>query len=171
MTELDLKYHSPNDAKPVLSAAAVKLSKAKIRAIVFKKCGGKCAYCGVDLVKGWNVDHIKPQIFGGTNDLDNLNPSCKDCNNYKCHTDLEGYRKQLHKMLNEKLEYLFKSKTKMQVAMNMGSIKHTLWDGKFHFERVGVGGSASQFEEDTFKLINAYVNEGLSKPDLVRKMK
>jgi len=137
MTELDLKYHSPNDAKPVLSAAAVKLSKAKIRAIVFDKCGGKCAYCGVDLVKGWNVDHIKPQIFGGTNDLENLNPSCKDCNNYKCHTDLEGYRNQLHKMLNEKLEYLFKSKTKMQVAMNMGSIKHTLWDGKFHFERVG----------------------------------
>jgi hypothetical protein len=127
---------STKPPKPVLSAAAVKLSKAKIRAIVFDKCGGKCAYCGVDLVKGWNVDHIKPRIFGGTNDLDNLNPSCKYCNNYKCHTDLEGYRNQLHKMLNDKLEYLFKSKTKMQVAMNMGSIKHTLWDGKFHFERV-----------------------------------
>ena len=40
-------------------------------------------------------------------------------------------------MLNEKLEYLFKSKTKMQVAMNMGCIKHTLWEGKFYFERVG----------------------------------
>ena len=36
---------------------------------------------------------------------------------------------------------------------------------------LSVGGSASQFEEDTFNLINAYVNEGLSKPDLVRKMK
>ena len=36
---------------------------------------------------------------------------------------------------------------------------------------LGVGGSASQFEEDTFKLINSYVTEGLSKPDLVRKMK
>ena len=33
-----------NFAKPVLSAVAVKLSKAKIRAIVFDKCGGKCAY-------------------------------------------------------------------------------------------------------------------------------
>ena len=66
-----MKYHSPTDAKTVLSAAAVKLSKAKIRAIVFNMCNGKCAYCGVDLVKGWNVDHIKPQIFGGTNDLGN----------------------------------------------------------------------------------------------------
>ena len=108
----------------------------KNRELIFIKYNGKCAYCGTDLVKGWNVDHIKPQIFGGTNDLDNLNPSCKDCNNYKCHTDLEGYRNQLNKMLNEKLEYLFKSKTKMQVAMNMGSIKHNFWDGLFYFERV-----------------------------------
>lgn len=36
---------------------------------------------------------------------------------------------------------------------------------------LSVGGNASQFEEDTFKLINSYVNEGLSKPDLIRKMK
>jgi hypothetical protein len=135
-TKLENKDLTSNGTKPVLSDAAGKLSKAKIRAIVFDKYGGKCAYCGVDLVKGWHVDHIKPKIFGGTNDLDNLNPSCKDCNNYKCHADLEGYRNQLHKMLNEKLEYLFKSKTKMQVAINMGSIKHTLWDGKFYFERV-----------------------------------
>jgi 5-methylcytosine-specific restriction endonuclease McrA len=96
-------HQSPAFAKPMLSAAAVKLSKAKIRSIVFDKCKGKCAYCGTDLVKGWNIDHIKPKIFGGTNDLENLNPSCKDCNNYKCHTDLEGYRNQLHKILNEKL--------------------------------------------------------------------
>jgi 5-methylcytosine-specific restriction endonuclease McrA len=106
----------------------------KQREIVRNKFAGKCAYCGTDLVKGWNVDHIKPLVMGGTNNLDNLNPSCKDCNNYKCHTDLEGYRSQLYKMLNDKLEYLFKSKTKMQVAINMGSIKHTLWDGKFYFE-------------------------------------
>jgi hypothetical protein len=124
-------------AKPMLSAAAVKLSKAKIRAIVFDKYNGKCAYCGTDLVKGWNVDHIKPQVFGGTNDLENLNPSCKDCNNYKCHSDLEGFRHYTKQMLNDKLEYLFKSKTKMQVAINMGAIKHTQWDGIFYFERVG----------------------------------
>jgi len=38
-------------------------------------------------------------------------------------------------MLNEKREYLFKSKTKMQVAINMGSVKLIDWDGKFYFER------------------------------------
>ena len=101
---------------------------------VYNKYDGKCAYCGTELSKGWNVDHIKPQIFGGTNEYDNLNPSCPDCNLYKCHADLDGYRKQLAKMLNEKLEYLFKSKTKMRVAMNMGSIKHCSWNGQFYFE-------------------------------------
>ena len=55
-------------------------------------------------------------------------------------------------------------------ALDLGSID----DKKARTLLLGllsVGGSAYQFEEDTFKLINAYVNEGLSKPDLVRKMK
>lgn len=55
-------------------------------------------------------------------------------------------------------------------ALDLGSID----DKKARtllLDLLSVGGSASQFEEDTFKLINAYVNEGLSKPDLVRKMK
>jgi 5-methylcytosine-specific restriction endonuclease McrA len=51
--------------------------KRELREKVWKKYDGKCAYCGIYLVKGWNVDHIKSKIFGGTNDLDNLNPSCK----------------------------------------------------------------------------------------------
>jgi 5-methylcytosine-specific restriction endonuclease McrA len=111
------------------------MNNKQLRMFVFNKCAKKCAYCGTPLLKGWHIDHIKPKVFGGTNDLENLNPSCKDCNNYKCHTDLEGYRKQLKKMLNEKREYLFKSKTKMQVAINMGSVKLIDWDGKFYFER------------------------------------
>ncbi len=55
-------------------------------------------------------------------------------------------------------------------ALDLGSID----DEKARtllFGLLSVGGSASQFEEDIFKLINAYVNEGLSKSDLVRKMK
>lgn len=108
----------------------------KTRELIYNKYNGKCAYCGVDLVNGWNVDHINPVVFGGTNDLENLNPSCRHCNNYKCHCDLEAYRKQLHKMLNQKVEYLFKSKTKMQVSINMGCIKQTQWDGLFYFERL-----------------------------------
>jgi len=35
---------------------------------------------------------------------------------------------------------------------------------------LGVGGSALQFTDDLFKLINAYAKNGLSKPDLVSAM-
>lgn len=110
----------------------------KEREIVYNKYNGKCAYCGIDLVKGWNVDHINPQVNGGGNELENLNPSCKDCNNYKCHSQIETFRGYAKQMFNDKLHYLFKSKTKMQVAINMGVIKHTEWDGIFYYERVDI---------------------------------
>lgn len=34
--------------------------KKKDREIVFNKFGGKCAYCGIKLEKGWHVDEILP---------------------------------------------------------------------------------------------------------------
>ena len=112
------------------------MTKKQIRETVFNKCDGKCAYCGTDLDKGWNIDHIRPKVYGGTDNLENLNPSCKDCNNYKCHSDLETFRMYAKQMLNDKLHYLFKSKTKMQVAINMGVITYKEWDGVFFFERI-----------------------------------
>lgn len=32
------------------------------RKIVFNKYGGKCAYCGCELQKGWHIDHIEPMV-------------------------------------------------------------------------------------------------------------
>lgn len=32
----------------------------KDRQIVFNKFGGRCAYCGCELVKGWQLDHLQP---------------------------------------------------------------------------------------------------------------
>ncbi len=32
----------------------------KDREIIFNKFGGRCAYCGCELQKGWHVDEIKP---------------------------------------------------------------------------------------------------------------
>ncbi len=109
--------------------------KKSDRQKVFDKYEGRCAYCGCELVKGWHVDHIDPIVYGGSNEMQNLNPSCKYCNNYKCHSKLETFRMYAKQMFNDKLEYLFKSKTKMQVAINMGVIKHQAWDGIFYFEK------------------------------------
>jgi 5-methylcytosine-specific restriction endonuclease McrA len=32
----------------------------KERKIVYEKYGGRCAYCGCELQKGWHVDHVEP---------------------------------------------------------------------------------------------------------------
>jgi 5-methylcytosine-specific restriction endonuclease McrA len=34
--------------------------KKKEREAIFNKYGGKCAYCGCNLEKGWHTDHIQP---------------------------------------------------------------------------------------------------------------
>jgi 5-methylcytosine-specific restriction endonuclease McrA len=107
----------------------------KTRQIVYEKYDGRCAYCGNLLVKGWHVDHIQPKTAGGCDGFENLNPSCYACNNYKCHSSLETFRMYTKQMLNEKLHYLFKSKTKMQVAINFGAVILKEWDGLFYFEK------------------------------------
>lgn len=42
----------------------------KKRDIVFNKFGGRCAYCGCELQKGWHIDHATPiqrknKVIGG----------------------------------------------------------------------------------------------------------
>jgi 5-methylcytosine-specific restriction endonuclease McrA len=117
------------------------------------KYNGRCAYCGIELDNTWQVDHMiskreySSQIQAGKqpkhlkhltlNDvdhIDNLTPACKPCNNYKHSYSVDFFRETLKTMLNKKHEYLFKSKTKMQVALNMGTVKLQEWDGVFYFE-------------------------------------
>jgi hypothetical protein len=81
----------------------------KKRRIVYKKYNQKCAYCGIHLLyKQMQVDHITPKyrgstqeeissygLFKGTNDIDNLNPSCGSCNSSKSTFTIEKWRKEL----------------------------------------------------------------------------
>ena len=111
--------------------------KKSIRQTVYNKCNGHCAYCGVELqFAKMHIDHIYPKIYGGSDYIENLNPSCKYCNNYKCFYGIKSLREALNTMFNEKLEYLFKSKTKMQIAINFGIVKLEKWDGLFYFEKI-----------------------------------
>ena len=69
----------------------VSISK-KLRLEVFKRDNFKCFYCGVkpsdrdDVIL--EIDHVLPVCEGGTNDIDNLVTSCKDCNRGKGKTKL-----------------------------------------------------------------------------------
>jgi hypothetical protein len=99
-----------------------------IRQQVFNKYGGKCAYCGCDLQKGWHVDHVEPcrrltesvcivqpkgvyprykwvDRFVGysnpdANHIDNYMPSCPSCNINKHGDTIEEFRLNISGYLN-----------------------------------------------------------------------
>lgn len=77
----------------------------KVRFEVFKRDSFTCQYCGQkapDVLL--EVDHIKPVIKGGTNDILNLVTSCKVCNSGKSKNELsddsviEKQRRQLEEL-------------------------------------------------------------------------
>lgn len=47
---------------------------------IYRKQGGKCAYCREDLDDTYNVDHVIPISRGGSNDPSNLCCACQPCN-------------------------------------------------------------------------------------------
>ena len=72
--------------------------KQEIRRIVFNKFNGHCAYCGTELdFSKFQVDHFIPKLKGGSNDLDNLMPSCTECNRYKATLSIDIFREWLEK--------------------------------------------------------------------------
>lgn len=87
------------------------MNKKEQREFVFNKYGGRCAYCGRELVKGWHVDHLeclhresdydkekKKYVFNGeirypeNDNINNLMPSCASCNITKATLSIEDFR-------------------------------------------------------------------------------
>lgn len=92
--------HKQKSTKPPHIAHAKKLRRLvsklsiKRKRKILDKTNGVCFYCGVHLIfnipmseekRGqvnnlFSVEHIKPITEGGTNELSNLVPACRDCN-------------------------------------------------------------------------------------------
>lgn len=55
---------------------------------------GECWYCGdkLQLDGPWHVEHVIPRVEGGSDTLENLVPSCVDCNRRKGRKDIESFR-------------------------------------------------------------------------------
>jgi len=80
----------------------------KLREQIYAKFGGRCAYCGKRLKDTFHVDHIRP-IYRGRipreyrdkkeEAIENLNPACRRCNNYKHVLSLEDFREQLSRQV------------------------------------------------------------------------
>jgi 5-methylcytosine-specific restriction endonuclease McrA len=121
----------------------------KEREIVFNKFGGKCAYCGCELQKGWHIDHINPirrnesdeniekfnqfrktPITRGQNDVSNYNPACRQCNIWKSTYSIEQFRKEVSEQVNRLNSY----SANYRNAKRFGLIEETGIGIEFYFE-------------------------------------
>ena len=129
----------------------------KTRELVWNKYGHRCAYCGKPLpYEKMQVDHVWPQHLSDRenqhvysyetklterykeinradyklNDIQNLNPACRQCNFYKGGETLDQFRNKLHTLIHRcRKEYINK------VAEDYGIYVYHEWDGKFFFEK------------------------------------
>lgn len=113
--------------------------KKKDRAIVFQKFGGKCAYCGCDLQRGWHADHIEPVVrLGGemrkpeNERLDNYNPSCPPCNRLKSSLTIENFRDIIKGFVSSLNNY----HSQYKFAKKYGLVEETKKPVVFYFEQV-----------------------------------
>lgn len=109
----------------------MKISK-ETRLKVYEKYNGHCAYCGCGIdYKDMQVDHIYPKQAGGSDDIDNLNPSCRTCNHYKRGCSLDSFKNWLLAGLIDRLRkiYIFR------VAEKYGMVTVNDWNKEFYFER------------------------------------
>ena len=113
------------------------------RSEIKNKYGGRCGYCGGHLGNSFNTDHIVPiyrncsdeelkrrGIIRGTNDFDNLIPSCFSCNSYKKTMPVEVFRQELSKLT----ERLNRDSSIYRIAKRYGMIVEHKPSILFHFE-------------------------------------
>lgn len=97
---------------------------------IHKKYNGRCAYCGRKItINEMQMDHIISLKNGGSNNIDNINPSCRLCNERKGSMTTEAYKKQLQKDFRKLRKY----KT-FEEAGRFGMIKIHGWNNKFYYE-------------------------------------
>ncbi len=109
--------------------------KRETRLAVFEKFPGRCAYCGCEInIQSMQVDHVHPKVAGGTDEMRNLLPSCRPCNNYKLFFGLEEFRT----MIANQIALLRRNATNFRHAERYGLVQVTVPDKiTFYFERAG----------------------------------
>lgn len=111
------------------------ISKA-VRQTVYAKYDGHCAYCGRKIeFKDMQVDHFKPlgayiEANRGTDDIENLMPSCRTCNHYKRANSLETFRRYIQEIPRKlRRNYIYK------VGVIYGNVIENEKPVEFYFER------------------------------------
>lgn len=115
------------------------------RELIFNMYGGKCAYCGCQLKKGWHISKLLPEnvmigekgaIDISNDTIENKLPSCASCNMARTrdnggvtHISIEDFRKQII----ENLEFI-QSFSYYQRAVRFVQIIETNKPVVFYFE-------------------------------------
>jgi 5-methylcytosine-specific restriction endonuclease McrA len=120
------------------------MTKKEERLYIFNKFGGRCAYCGCQLQKGWHVDELLPVRrnfdlkgkYDGTClhperlNINNQMPSCPSCNINKHSMSLEEFRS----LIKGFMKHLNEVSTQYKIAKRYGLVKEIDIDIKFYFE-------------------------------------
>ena len=125
------------------------MATKKQRELLFNKYGGRCAYCGYALAKGWHIDELEPirrikkwdptkrkWIYDGTCKhpdrlhIDNQMPACASCNINKHAMSLEEFRQLIGGFLNS----LNRDSTQYRIAKRYGFIEEVMKPVVFYFE-------------------------------------
>ena len=122
----------------------------KNRAIIKQRFGGKCAYCGCELQKGFHVDELLPVMRNykynkntgkhtadGTClhperfNIDNQMPSCPSCNINKHSMSLEEFRN----LITGFMKHLNEVSTQYKIAKRYGLVEEIIKPIIFYFEQ------------------------------------
>ncbi len=117
----------------------------RTREMVYNKCNGHCAYCGIEIeYKEMHVDHIVPLRRGDTNDqlkkfgiergkdeFENYNPSCRRCNLMKSSYPLEVFRENVKGQVEQCNFY----SSNYRHAKRFGLVKEIDKNVVFYFEK------------------------------------
>lgn len=122
----------------------------KDRQKVFDRYGGRCAYCGCQLTKGWHVDEMLPIRRNHTWDITNskwvqagclhperLNlanqmPACASCNISKHSDSLESFRRLVAGFIDSLNNY----STQYKIAKRYGLVVEQPKEIVFYFETI-----------------------------------
>ena len=126
------------------------MATKKQREVIFNKYGGRCAYCGCELTKGWHVDELKPIRRNYTWDrekmktvqvgclhperlhIDNQMPACASCNINKHSDSLEDFRRRIADFIRTLNTY----SVQYSIAKRYGLISEIEKPVVFYFETI-----------------------------------
>lgn len=90
----------------------------KKRGQVYRKTNGHCAYCGcqLDPFENWHIEHMTAKVNDGSDNLENLVPSCHGCNLRKRSKSIEEFR---YWILGGSANQLLKIRDRLDFAIPM----------------------------------------------------